>query len=881
MAYEQSIDDILKSLKEIVSEEMPQTGKDSSVTLNNEPLSEEALKLQLKQQYSEEGDFSEDTEELYVLDHAFLAEAQNTHNNVEICESENDLIDSTEPLASIHSEDLPKDDEDLPPWEDSADFVPSCEEEETLSALDEFLNTQTPMDELCDPFVQVVQDEAEELLELVSVESSENEDSNLSLDADEFEMDEFPEIQTTELSELLRDYQSEEDVQTQYFSFSDSDALLQEMEAADDENIRVDEDDIQDAIFDLMQQLGCEDELSELEDENLSEEMRQAFVSPEEQETISSEETEERCREYQNRKIRSMVAMLATGVIALVLFFYDLIPFLGGEFNGIISHRDYPAAYLMIGFQLLLLSAFFLGKPILTGVRRMLSLRPDLYSVVSLMLIVNFAYDLTVLIFGCDALPTFHFLTALMICSVAIGEYVLLLREMQVFSIYSTEAGKTQYTLLQSEGKNSVASQMYRGGLDSTKKIYSPVAVEFPKSFFNSMREDVIGNRVISAVILPSILLSVIAMLASILLDGGVHVAAITVMVFLFATLPLNAVAAICIPLCTSATRLQKRGIALTEKKMIDQYAECDMITYHDLHLFKSCNTNDTGIVFYEQDQMTAVLGSLQILYSTIEGPMAEVFSDLPESYRFDSIRIRRIFRNGIEAFIDKKMILLVGDASFMQRYGLEFPVEEISRGRSTLCISLNGKVSAKMSVKYTTEPIFEMLAERLYKAGVQVVIETFDPMIQAGLVASARQIGDSPISVFHKSVSQLKQKEITRAQQSAEIGVLATSSRLKLAEALIWSKRLYEIRKLNNIMTGVSCAFGAILATLALMLGFMENMHQYWLLLLAIFPHMAIVIMTFIMLPKKNYFSVEACREEILAQKEAQQKKITKQKKK
>lgn len=889
MAHEQNIEDILKLLKESVHDDTSESFLEEPSSTENEPLSEEILKLQLKQQYAHEAAVSEGTEEQYRLDHDFLAEAQQIQDEPQE-ENQLDSIEATEqtvaneedePLSAykeeeaVHtpefSESIEEENnaEDLPPWEETV----SPDETTILEIEDTYKNLND------EPFL------TDDSIEIISSENSSEdnaEDSSASFEAiaDEIELeaDEFPQIQTTELSELLRDYQSEEDVQSQYFSFSDKESLIEELALEKDATQTIDEDQFQDAVFDLMQQLGCEEELSAVsQEERLLEEILQEEIPLEEKASLAMEENEARYQKYQDQKTHSLISVIVTGLLALILFFYDLIPFLGGEFEGMISHRDYPGAYLMIGFQLVLLSAVFLGKPLLIGIRRIFSLRPDLYSVVSLMAIVNFVYDLTVLISASDALPTFHFLTALMIASVALGEHLLLIREINVFSIYAEEPGIAQFTLLQSEGKHSIAEQMYEGGLDTDKKIYMPISVEFPKGVLTSMRDEVISNRVISLVMLPSVLLALVGMIVAVLMEGSVHGAAITVMLFLFTTLPLNAVAAICIPLCASTNRLQKRGIALTEKKMIDQYAQCDMIVYKDLHLFKKCDTKDTGIVFYEPEQTTAILGALEILYSTIEGPMAEVFAEIPEAYRFQKIRIRRIFRNGIEAFIDQKHILLVGDSAFMQRYGLSFPCEEIRMGRGTLCISLNGKVSAKMSVKYTTEPIFEMLAERLNSEGIQVVIETFDPMIQAKRIASARRVGCAPINVFHKSVSQLSrtQKEVSRFYQENNVGVLATSSRLKLAEALIWSKKLYSIRKSNNIFTVFFCALGAIWSALILALGLTEEINQYWLLLWSLLPHGIVIAFTLAMMPKKNYFSVEKFQQELERRHHKSQKKL------
>ena len=696
-----------------------------------------------------------------------------------------------------------------------------------------------------------------------------------NFDASEIEPDELPEIQT---AEVFHDYQAEETIQDRYFSFTDEAPLVNEFDAV--EASTIDEDQIHESVLELMAQLGCQEELSEVEEEHVCEEFldENAFLDQEEREATEYAKTEEMCREYQKRNIHSLVSLISLAVVTLLLFFYDTLPMMGVEFAGILSYLDYPGAYLMIGFQLVLIGAIFLGKPLLTGMRRIFSIRPDLYSVIALMILSNFTYDLILLLSDSSALPTFHFLTALMMFSVSIGEHVLLVREMKIFSVYTMDAANNKYTLLQSSGKNSVAEQMYRAGVDENKKIYSPVSVEYPEGFLSSIREEIIGNRVISLMMLPVMLLSILALLTAILLQQKVNVVALTWITVIFSSLPLNAVAAICIPLCTATAHLQKRGIAITGKRMIDHYAEGDTLVYHDLHLFKPCDIKDTGIVFYEAQQTENIIGALELLYSTIQGPMKDVFSEIPESYRFKKIRIRRIFRNGIEAFVEKKHILLVGDAAFMKNYGLSFPMEETGKGRSTLCISLNGKVSAKMSVKYTTEPIFEMLVERLYAHGIQVVVETFDPMIHASLVASARRLGNSPISVFHKNVAQLHQKESKKLHQNDDVGILAINSRLKLAEALIWCKRLLSIRRWNNVLTFSFCVLGLIFSGLALALGWMTEMNQYTLLLFAVLPHAAVLLLTFLMIPKKKYFSIQNCRKMCQKKEEKQLQRSTKQ---
>lgn len=905
MNQEHSIDDILKLLKESVKEDEAQKKSGSVKTQTAHVLSEEELKQQLKKQYAHE-ESVECEESPYAFDASFLDETKST-DSVEEAPAmvvEEPTVQSV--VATEESEDLEA------PWEEVAEetVLEKSEEEAILEEVVEESDAEAetdvwfeeaediaPWDDALEPRIDLTASEDPQsisehfdeafvsdedlLLNEVIPQDQEEETMQESLLEDEpFEEEIFPEIKTLELTDLLCDYESEEDPTAEAFSFSDSSRLLEELSQSEEEKNGISADQLHESVLDLMVQLGCEEEMETAWEDGGSDDLRaeSSEMDALEKEARRSDQTEAIFRSYQKQKIKGLISLLGTALLTVLIFLYDTLPLFGVEFSGIISHLDYPSAYMMIGFQLLLVCALFLGKALWLGAKKIVTLRPDLYSVVALLMICTFLYDLTMMLIPhSDFPPMFHFLTALMMLSAMIGEYALLIRETKIFSVYSTELGERQYTLRESKGSRSIAEQMYDGGLDRSKSVYVPWEVDFPTGVFTSMREDVIGNRWISLAMLPIVLVSMLAMVVAMILNSNVEIAAIAAITVLFTALPLHAAFAICIPLCTSASRLQKRGIGVNGKKNMDRYADGALMVYNDLHLFRPCTAKDTGIVFYEEDQSMTVLACLEKLYSQIGGPLSEVFSNIPEAYRFHKIRIRRIFRSGLEVFVEKKHILLVGDVEFMRRYGLIFPKSEEKKGRATLCVSLDGKVSAKMSVKYTIEPIFEMLVERLAKEGIEVVIETFDPMIQASLIASVRTMGHAPISVFHKNVSYLYQKEFFKFEPS-EAEILATSSRLKLAEAVVWCKRLFVMRRRNNILTGVFSGLGIVFVALALIFGWMASINQYWLLLFSVFPHVAILILSLNMMPKKNYFTVEACEADL---RKMQQKNVHKRKQK
>lgn len=182
------------------------------------------------------------------------------------------------------------------------------------------------------------------------------------------------------------------------------------------------------------------------------------------------------------------------------------------------------------------------------------------------------------------------------------------------------------------------------------------------------------------------------------------------------------------------------------------------------------------------------------------------------------------------------------------------------------------------MSIQYTVEPIFEMLVERLYQEGIHVIIETFDPMIQAAMIQKKRTVGTAPINVFHKNVSCLYQKPM-HGMDTDPVGVVANASRLKLAEAVVWCKRLRSIRKWNGVWTALYALLGCTATVLLLSFGWLSYIHQYWLLLFSVLPHVTILITSFSMIPKKTYFTISECQAGVSKQTASTQNKVKRKK--
>ena len=265
---------------------------------------------------------------------------------------------------------------------------------------------------------------------------------------------------------------------------------------------------------------------------------------------------------------------------------------------------------------------------------------------------------------------------------------------------------------------------------------------------------------------------------------------------------------------------------------------------------------------------------------------MEGVFEELPNHLHADHIRIHRIAKNGVEALVDERHVLLVGDASFLARYGLQFEEHpSASKGSVTLYISVDGLQSARISVRYTVLPTFEMLAHRLAKEGIRCVVETYDPMINSAMVARLREPTAPPVSVFHKNASDFNRSGGV-VHPSEPVTIVAGASRLKLAESVVWCCRIH---RLLSVFSGVSvaCIVLAILtfATLTTLFGAdvvfplsVGSVNQLYAILVLVLTLVSDLLIAKLLLPQKRYFVTEEYERERERKREQEQQQRERQ---
>ena len=660
------------------------------------------------------------------------------------------------------------------------------------------------------------------------------------------------------------------------------------------------------AELSLLLQLGCDEEIFELaseediEDISLNESIDNipdVEASLADEDENRQKETNERLGEkilsvYEDkRKARGgmLVRMMVTAILCGVLLIYDGLPLLGVHLPGIMDRKEFFLSYVLIGLQLLIIALIPSAKQLWRGAKRLFTRHPDSYSIIALLWVAVLAYDCVIATVKIGTPHVFHFLLALLALAAIAAECASITFEISTYrfffgdmidnasgdAIVDPDKREATYTLRRSEGKNSTAEKMYRGGLDPSQAIYYPATADLTAGYFNLTSAPHTKQYSSLYTILPSLVISVLVGIISLLLpafEGEAYVAIGAMLIALFMTLPVTALLTVWLPFSAFNKRNIKSGFAFACEKSTENYCDCDMLIFKDMHVFEKCSPKSVNLAVYDATSNDILISCLDSIYSTIGGPLEDSFS-MGEDRKILECRLKRIAKSGIEAVVGNNYSVLIGNEQFMSRYGISFPqVSFKNKGDEifSLCVSINGRASARIIVKYKINEMFEMFAWRLKEDGIYCVLESFDPMISTELLAKLRDENAPPVSVVRLGIEDYENASLRRREsalvdaQDDQAGVIARRSRLNLVVAAVNANRMRLIRGRVNILSYALCAVGVLASVASVLLNWTENINQFYLLLFWLILGGAVVATVFLSLPQKDRFTLEAYRADV-----------------
>ena len=331
-------------------------------------------------------------------------------------------------------------------------------------------------------------------------------------------------------------------------------------------------------------------------------------------------------------------------------------------------------------------------------------------------------------------------------------------------------------------------------------------------------------------------------------------------------SLPIVAILAERMPFEMISASNYSYGAAFASEASLEKVSDCDMFVFYDSHLFEKCDTKSVNLAIYDSTPKTVLLSCLNSVYSEIGGPLQSALASV-KTQSFGECKIKRVARSGVEATVGMNYSVIIGDEQFMSRYGITFPTASLGKEEDkiyTLCVSINGRPSARIAVKYKLNEVFLNLVEQIAEDDILCVVETYDPMISTALISRLRTQTGYQINIVHKNAADLAIEKHRAGKEGAlfsaagkDLPLLARGSRLNLAVATSNAKKLKRLRFILNMLSYASVFVGVMIALVLVLADKLKNFSGlelviilYWLALGAGFA--GIMMWKF---PKKDRF--------------------------
>ena len=597
-----------------------------------------------------------------------------------------------------------------------------------------------------------------------------------------------------------------------------------------------------------------------------------AVEDEEERFKIMREKLQRQYESYRRKRGGVFLRLIISSLIACVLLIYEALPIMGIEFGGILNRRDYFFVYALLGMQLMIFAAVPAFTRMYESCKKLLSFGIDVYFLASVSVIITFVYDLIVVFASSSIPPTFHFCAVMAVILAELSELMHIVTDMRNYEYYFSEylfeddgndVEKKKYTLLKSEGRGSVAEKMYAGGLDSKNTVYFPRDIESTIGFFSaSKRESKRGKRMLSTVVISAIVALMLTIVSGIIYED-LWIASAAFMITFNLMLPIVVTVAEWLPFERLSAQNYNYGAAFASEVSAEQYGDCDMLVFKDMHLFEKCESRNVNLAIYDSTSKAVLLSCLNSLYSEIGGPLESAFASLKLS-PLGKCKINRIARSGVEALVGSSYSILVGDEQFMSRYGIFFPAAALGKEEDkiyTLCVSINNRPTARIAVKYKINERFYELLQKLADDKIYCVIETYDPMISTELFVRVRTYKGAPVNIVHRNAAehaldkQNKKETALVSAMSDELSLLARGSRLNLAAAVSNAKKMRLLRTLLNVTSGVLIAMGALLSVILVLTESIASFNEMFVLLYWLVGFLALAGLMIWKFPQKDRF--------------------------
>ncbi len=540
-------------------------------------------------------------------------------------------------------------------------------------------------------------------------------------------------------------------------------------------------------------------------------------------------------KQYKNAKRKLTCAV----VLGIPLLLFELLAAFGVSLPHFMNIQKNPAVYALILLQLFVLITACSFNHLADGVRSVLKRKILPESVAAVYCTITLIYGITVCITASpeNVCPAFFSPCALCVISLLLYKFRELSREIMGFNIITSK--KSKYVL---EPQNIEHASKERNELfdylPEDASAFKINKTSFVHGFVRNSRTSCSDKKILKY-ILPVILsVFAVAFIAMIFVKHSVSQAmsdAVSVFALVLPTALFNGFS---LPFYRCSSAAYEFDSAILGEEAADSFSAASVVTLKDKEVFPSYSIKTSKFITYNSSRPDYIVFAAASVFKKLGGPLSTIFVNTAKELELtDNVTVIKTERDGIETVVNSDSVL-IGSAAFMERnnltptYSVDDEVTESSNEKRVMYIASNGKINAKMHIKYAIDSDFAKTIKQLAKTGMCIAVMTFDPNIDNGLISAEIDIGKYPVRVV--KCSSLDEMSTTQENISGEI--VSKSSPKALLNALTLCKKIKSALRTNVLAMLLCVAVGSLISLLLLLTGSGSEINSLYIVAYQVF---------------------------------------------
>lgn len=512
---------------------------------------------------------------------------------------------------------------------------------------------------------------------------------------------------------------------------------------------------------------------------------------------------------YAKRNIKTKIVMASFFTVFIMLI--ENLGVFGTNLSGVLDISKHPYLHFFIDFLFFGLCIACAYEQMYHGAKSIFSRNYIPESVAVLAALCGIVYSVITLI--CIPLGKtprlFNLPASFIVLGSLVFSYINVVREKYGFSVVSSKDMKFILTSVPKSESEPEQETFSTTSCEFGGEVVRIDKAGFVKNYFANTNSTVDIHRYLEIFFAVSIIVPAVFAVISLFRSFGFYDSMAVWYIGIMLMLPVGILFMYSFPFFLGNKRLFEDEVSVIGEEAVEEFAKADVVSVNDTTAFPPYNVKLQNLNVYNDYTLEKVLYYAASGFSVVGGPLADVFEVATRDAMSKSHRAKYICsgRSYLCVKVDNDTII------FADKYGMTSQGIDVGSERdeadnvSVMYMACNGKLCARMYIKYKIDDEFVKTVKYLSKNSTGVGIRTFDPNINNELVKQQTDMKKADLRVIKLS----SEEDIPKTLEKSGGKVVSKGVSRSLLKAIPVCKRIVGVRKAIKAIKCVSALLGAV----------------------------------------------------------------------